>query len=58
MNDKEFEENYYSIEELRSYMKVPLSKKLDFLEEMNQFLNSIKPKVSKELEEKLKQEGW
>lgn len=58
MNDKEFEENYYSIEELKAYINVPISKKLDFLEEMNQFLYSIKPKISKEMEEKLRQEGW
>lgn len=58
MNDKEFEENYYSLKELKSYMKVPVSKKLDFLEEMSQFLDSIKPKLSKEIEEKLKQEYW
>ena len=58
MNDKEFEENYYSIEELKAYMNVPVSKKLDFLEEMNQFLDSIKPQKSKQFEEKLRQEGW
>ncbi len=58
MNDKEFEENYYSIEELKSYMNVSVSKKLDFLEEMNQFLDSIKPEMSKKLEEKLRREGW
>ena len=58
MNDKEFEEKHYSIEELRTYMNVSVSKKLDFLEEMNQFLDSIKPKKSKQFEEKLRQKGW
>ena len=58
MNDKEFEENYYSIEELKVYMNVPVSKKLDFLEKMNQFLDSIKSSRSKKFEEKLRQEGW
>lgn len=58
MNDKEFEENYYSIEELKTYMNVSVSRKLDFLEEMNQFLDSIKPTRSKQFEEKLRQEGW
>ena len=58
MNDKEFEERHYSIEELKTYMNVSVSKKLDFLEEMNQLLDSIKPQKSKQFEEKLRQEGW
>lgn len=58
MNDKEFEENYYSIEDLKSYIKVPVSKKLDFLAEMNEFLGSLKSKKTKELEEKIRQGDW
>ena len=58
MNDKEFEENYYSIEDLKSYMKVPVSKKLDFIVEMNEFLDSFKSEKTKNIEEKIRQEGW
>ena len=58
MNDKEFEENYYSIEDLKSYMKVPVSKKLDFLVEMNEFLGSLKSKKTKEIEEKIRRGDW
>ena len=58
MNDKEFEENYYNIEDLKSYMKVPVSKKLDFMVEMNEFLDSLKSEKTKKLEEKIRQEGW
>ena len=58
MNDKEFEENYYRIEDLKSYMKVPVSKKLDFIAEMNEFLDSFKSEKTKKLEEKIRQEGW
>ena len=58
MNDKEFEENYYKIEDLKSYMKVPVSKKLDFLAEMNEFLNSLMSEESKKFRDKLREEGW
>ena len=58
MNDKEFEENYYKIEDLKSYMKVPVSKKLDFLAEMNEFLNSFMSEESKKFRDKLREEGW
>ena len=58
MNDKEFEENYYSIEDLKSYMKVPVSRKLDFIAEMNEFLDSFKSERTKKIEEKIRQEGW
>ena len=58
MDDNEFEEKYYNIEELKAYKKTPLSKKLEFLEEMNKFLNAITPEKSKKLWEKLKEEGY
>ncbi|GEM_PF-5138141 len=58
MNDKEFEENYYSIEDLKSYMKVPVSKKLDFIAEMNEFLDSFKSDKTKKIEEKIRQGDW
>ena len=58
MNDKEFEENYYNIEDLKSYMKVPVSKKLDFIAEMNEFLDSFKSEKTKRLEEKISQGDW
>ena len=58
MNDKEFEENYYNIEDLKSYMKVPVSKKLDFIAEMNEFLYSFKSEKTRKIEEKIRQEDW
>lgn len=58
MKDKEFEENYYNIEDIKSYMKVPLSKKFEFLEEMNKFLDEITPKESKKISRKLKEQGY
>ena len=58
MNDKEFEENYYNIEDFKSSMRVPVSKKLDFIEAMNEFLDSFKSDKTKKIEEKLRQEGW
>lgn len=58
MDDKEFEENYYKIEDIKLYMNVPISKKLEFLEEMNKFLDGFMPKESKKIREKLKEQGW
>ena len=58
MNDKEFEEKYYSIEDLKSYMKVSVSKKLDFIAEMNKFLDSFKSEKTKKIEEKIRQGNW
>lgn len=58
MNDKEFEENYYSIEDLKSYMKVPVSKKLDFIAEMNVFLDSFKSDKTKKIEKEIRQGDW
>ena len=48
----------YKIEDLKSYMKVPVSKKLDFLAEMNEFLNSFMSEESKKFRDKLREEGW
>jgi len=58
MNDKEFEENYYSIEDLKSYMKVPISKKLDFIAEMNEFLDSFKSERVKKIEKRIREGDW
>lgn len=58
MNDKEFEKNYYNIEDLKSYMKVPVGKKLDFIAEMNAFLGSFKSEQTKKMEEKIRQDDW
>lgn len=58
MNDKEFEENYYKIEDLKAYMKVPVSKKLDLIFEMNEFLGSFKSDKTKKIEEKIREGDW
>ncbi len=58
MNNKEFEENYYKIEDIKSYMNVPISKKLEFLGEMNKFLDGFMSQESKMIQEKLKEQGW
>lgn len=58
MDDKEFEENYYSIQDLKDYMKLPVSRKLECLEEMNKFLNAFTTEETKKIQKKLREEGW
>ena len=58
MDDKKFEENYYSFEDIEAYMKLPISRKLECLEEMNKFLNALMPLESKKIAEKLREEGY
>ncbi len=58
MEDKEFEEKYYSIQELKAYKKLSISKKLECIEEMNRFLNAFIPEKTKRIQEQLRKEGW
>ena len=58
MDDNEFEENYYKFEDIELYMKLPISRKLECLEEMNRLLNALMPMKSKKIAEELRQEGW
>jgi hypothetical protein len=58
MDDSEFELMYYDIKELKAYMKLPVSKKLQCLEEMNEFLDAFTPVENKKLQQKLKNMGY
>ena len=58
MDDKEFEEKYYSIQDLKDYMKLPVSRKLECLEEMNKFVNAFSTEKTKKIRDKLREEGY
>ena len=58
MDDNEFEENYYKFEDIELYMKLPISRKIQGIEEMNKLLNALMSPEAKKIAEKLRQEGW
>ena len=58
MDNKEFEEKYYRIQDLKDYMKLPVSKKLECLEEMNKFSNAFSTEETKKNREKLREMGY
>lgn len=53
MSDEEFD-----IEDLRYYKTLSPKEKLDYLEEMNQFLQKITPAKAVKINEKLEEEGY
>ena len=48
----------YDINEFLSYRKLPISKKLQYLEEATEFFNKLTPIENKKAWEKLKEEGY
>lgn len=48
----------YDLNEFLSYRKLPVSKKLEYLEEMTEFFNKLTPRENKIAWEKLKEEGF
>ena len=48
----------YNLEEIKSYMALPASKKLLFLEEMNDFFRKVTPPDAKKAWDKLRSKGW
>ena len=48
----------YDLNEFLSYRKLPVSKKLEYLEEVTEFFNKLTPKENKLAWQKLKEEGW
>lgn len=53
MQDEEFD-----IEDMRYYLKLSAKEKLNYLEEMNNFLLKITPKNALEINQQLKDEGF
>ena len=48
----------YDLNEFLSYRKLPISKKLEYLEETTEFFKKLTPKENKRAWEKLKEEGY
>ena len=48
----------YDLSEFISYRRLPVSKKLEYLEEVAEFFNKLIPEKNKRAWEKLKEEGF
>ncbi len=57
MNSKE-EEEEFDTADLLVYRQMTAREKLEYLERMNRFIQKITPPKAKELDEKLKREGF
>lgn len=57
-NKKKLVNEFINDEDLKRYMKLPVEKKFEYLEEMNKFLNEAMPKENKEIAKKLREEGF
>jgi len=51
-------EDDQELEELKRHMALSAEEKLNYLEEINDFMNKAMPASSKEIWQRLKQEGW
>lgn len=48
----------YNIDDLLKYKKLPVSKKIDYLDEMNEFLEKLVPQDRQRRWEELKRKGF
>lgn len=55
---KEKKNEEYDIGDLKRYMTFPAKKKLEYLEEMNQFFSTAMPATSKKIWEEMQKQGW
>ena len=55
---KKITNEFINDEDLKRYMALPAEKKMEYLEEMNQFLNEAMPQENKEIAKKLREEGF
>ena len=55
---RKFNKEEFSDEDLKGYMALAPARKLKHLEEMNKFLNKIRPKRAKKIAAQLKAEGF
>jgi len=53
-----FEDNYFNLDNLKSYMALSAREKLNYLEEINSFFRKVTPAESKKIWEELKKRGW
>lgn len=57
MNPKKADDQH-NLDELKKYMDLPAKDKLDYLEELNKFLDTATPEKNKIIWRKLKKMGW
>lgn len=57
-NDWTIENPEYDLETCLRYRSIPISKKLEYLDETNEFFNKLTPLKNKRAWEKLREEGW
>lgn len=55
---KDLKDQYINDEDLKRYIDLPLEKKLEYLEEMNKFLDAVMPEENKKIARKLREEGF
>jgi|WetSurMetagenome_2_1015567.scaffolds.fasta_scaffold1772633_1 hypothetical protein len=48
----------FDIEDIKRYINISVEKKLNYLEEINDFFNETIPQKNKDTWKMLKQEGW
>ncbi|MBI3591795.1 MAG: hypothetical protein HY094_10510 [Candidatus Melainabacteria bacterium] len=59
MKDKnKIKDEYINDEDLKRYIDLSPEKKLEYLNEMNQFLNAAMPPENKKIAQKLREEGF
>ncbi len=59
MKDKnKIKNEYINDEDLKRYINLSPEKKLEYLDEMNQFLNEAMPTENKKIAKKLREEGF
>ena len=52
------DDEQFDIWRMKRFIALSPEKKLSSLEEMNKFLNAITPEKTKEIQKKLREEGW
>ena len=57
-NKNKIQDEYINDEDLKRYIDLSPEKKLEYLEEMNLFLNEAMPPENKRIAKKLREEGF
>ena len=50
--------NDHNIDQLKTYMQLPVEKKMEYLEQLNKFLDLATPLKNKKIWKRLKTMGW
>lgn len=58
INQDDILEDEYDLDSIFAYQKLPVSKKIEYLDEMNEFFSKLTPEKNKKAWLKLKEEGF